>query len=158
MGLLDSIVGAALGGAQQQSGGLGGLLGGLLSGQQGGAANLAALIPVVTSMLGNDGAHGGLGGLISKFQQAGMGDQMASWVGTGENLPISADQLSQVLGSGALGDIASQLGVGTNEAGGLLAQVLPTLIDQLTPQGQAPAGGLGGMGDLAGILGQMMQK
>lgn len=158
MGLLDSVVGAALGGGQQQGGGLGGLLGGLLGGQQGGGGNLAALIPVITSMLGNDGQHGGLGGLMEKFQQAGMGDQMASWVGKGENLPISADQLSAVLGSGAMGDIASKLGVGQGEAGGMLAQVLPGLIDQLTPHGQAPEGGLGGSADLMGMLGKMLQK
>jgi uncharacterized protein YidB (DUF937 family) len=95
---------------------------------------------------------------MEKFNQAGMGDQMSSWVGKGENLPISADQLSSVLGSGAIGDIASKLGVDQGQAGGLLAQVLPGIIDQLTPNGQAPAGGLGGADDLMGMLGKMMQK
>jgi uncharacterized protein YidB (DUF937 family) len=155
MGLLDSVVGAALGGGQQQ----GGLLGSLLGGQQGSAGgNLGALLPVITGMLGNDGQHGGLGGLLEKFNQAGLGDVANSWVGKGENVPISADQLSSVLGSGAIGDIASKLGVGQSEAGGLLAQVLPSLIDKLTPDGQAPAGGLGGAEDLMGMLGKMMQK
>lgn len=164
MGLLDSVVGAALGGGQQQGGGLGGLLGGLLGGQQqAGAAgglggNLGALLPIITGMLANGSQQGGLGGLMEKFNQAGMGDQMSSWVGKGENLPISADQLSSVLGSGAIGDIASKLGVGQGEAGGMLAQVLPGLIDKLTPNGQAPAGGLGGADDLMGMLGKMMQK
>jgi uncharacterized protein YidB (DUF937 family) len=159
MGLLDSVVGAALGGGQQQGGGgLGGLLGGLLGGQQGGGAGMAALIPLVTGMLANGSQQGGLGGLMEKFQQAGMGDQMASWVGKGENLPINADQISSVLGSGAIGDIASKLGVGQGEAGGMLAQVLPGLIDKLTPDGQAPTGGLGGADDLMGMLGKMMQK
>ena len=164
MGLLDSVVGAALGGGQQQGGGLGGLLGSLLGGQQqAGAAgglggNLGALLPIITGMLANGSQQGGLGGLMEKFNQAGMGDQMSSWVGKGENLPISADQLSSVLGSGAIGDIASKLGVGQGEAGGMLAQVLPGLIDKLTPNGQAPAGGLGGADDLMGMLGKMMQK
>ncbi len=159
MGLLDSVMGAALGGSQQQAGGggLGGLLGGLLGGQQGGSG-MAALIPIVTSMLANGSQQGGLGGLMEKFQQAGMGDQMASWIGKGENLPISADQLSAVLGSGAMGDIASKLGMSQGDAGGALAQMLPGLIDQLTPDGQAPAGGLGGADDLMGMLGKMMQK
>ena len=157
MGLLDSVVGAALGGGQQQGGGLGGLLGGLLGGQQQGGA-MGALLPIVTGMLANGSQHGGLGGLMEKFNQAGMGDQMSSWVGKGENLPISADQLSSVLGSGAIGDIASKLGVGQGEAGGMLAQMLPGIIDQLTPHGQAPEGGLGGAGDLMGMLGKMMQK
>jgi uncharacterized protein YidB (DUF937 family) len=157
MGLLDSVVGAALGGGQQQGGGLGGLLGGLLGGQQGGG-NLAALLPVITGMLANGGTHGGLGGLMEKFNQAGMGDQMSSWVGKGENLPISADQLSSVLGSGAIGDIAAKLGVGHGEAGGMLAQALPGIIDHLTPHGNAPEGGLGGASDLMGMLGKLMQK
>ena len=59
---------------------------------------------------------------------------------------------------GAIGDIAAKLGVGQGEAGGMLAQMLPGLIDQLTPQGQAPEGGLGGTADLMGMLGKMLQK
>lgn len=157
MGLLDSVVSAALGGGQQQGGGLGGLLGGLLGGQQQGGA-MGALLPIITGMLANGSQQGGLGGLMEKFNQAGLGDVASSWVGKGENMPINADQLSQVLGSGAIGDIASKLGVGQGEAGGMLAQVLPGIIDQLTPHGQAPAGGLGGADDLMGMLGKMMQK
>ncbi|NJM43560.1 MAG: DUF937 domain-containing protein [Brachymonas sp.] len=144
MGLLDSVLGAVMGGAQQQAGGAGG--------------GLAALLPVVTEMLSNGGQQGGLGGLMEKFNQAGMGDVIGSWVGKGENMPISADQLSQVLGSGAIGDIASKLGVDASQAGGMLSQVLPGLIDQLTPDGQAPAAGLGDAGDLMGVLGKLMQK
>jgi uncharacterized protein YidB (DUF937 family) len=146
MSLLTSVLGAVMSGGQQQAGagGLGG--------------NLGALLPVITGMLGNDGQHGGLGGLMEKFNQAGLGEVASSWVGKGENMPISADQLSSVLGSGAIGDIAAKLGVGQGEAGGMLAQVLPGLIDQLTPDGQAPAGGLGGASDLMGMLGKMMQK
>lgn len=158
MGLLDSVVGAALGGGQQQGGGgLAGMLGGLLGGQQNSGA-MGALLPVITGMLANGGQHGGLGGLMEKFNQAGLGDVASSWVGKGENMPISADQLSNVLGSGAIGDIASKLGVDQGQAGGLLAQVLPGIIDQLTPDGQAPAGGLGGADDLMGMLGKMLQK
>jgi uncharacterized protein YidB (DUF937 family) len=144
MGLLDSVLGAVMGGAQQQAGGAGG--------------NLGALLPVITSMLSNDGQQGGLGGLMEKFNQAGMGEVIGSWVGKGENMPISADQLSQVLGSGAIGDIASKLGIDPSQAGGMLSQALPGIIDQLTPDGQAPAGGLGGAADLMGMLGKMMQK
>jgi uncharacterized protein YidB (DUF937 family) len=145
MSLLNSVLSAVLGGA----------------GQSGGASaggNLGALLPVITSMLSNDGQQGGLGGLMDKFNQAGMGDVIGSWIGKGENSPISADQLSQVLGSGALGDIASKLGMSQGDAGGALAQMLPSIIDQLTPNGQAPEGGLGGAGDLMGMLGKMLQK
>jgi uncharacterized protein YidB (DUF937 family) len=143
MGLLDSVIGAA---------------GSMLGGQQGQQGGLAALIPVVTQMLSNDGQGGGLGGLMTKFQEAGLGDQISSWVGKGENMPINADQLSQVLGSGAIGDIASKLGVDPSAAAGQLSEMLPGLIDKLTPNGEAPAGGLGNAGDLMGMLGGLLAK
>jgi uncharacterized protein YidB (DUF937 family) len=149
MGLLDSVLGALMGGAQSQAGGA--AAGGL-------GGNLGALLPVITSMLANGSQQGGLGGMMEKFNQAGMGDVIGSWVGKGENMPINADQLSQVLGSGAIGDIAAKLGIDPAQAGGMLSQALPGIIDQLTPDGQAPAGGLGGAGDLMGMLGKMMQK
>ena len=104
---------------------------------------------------GNHGAGGGLGDLISKFQRGGLGDVAASWVGSGQNLPISGDQLSNVLGSDILSQIASQLGVSQGEAAGRLSQMLPEVIDHLTPQGQAPAGGLGEIGS---ILAQFDRK
>jgi uncharacterized protein YidB (DUF937 family) len=72
---------------------LGNILGSVLSsmGQQGGG--MGALASAAGSLLANDGEHGGLGGLIGKFQQAGLGDIVGSWVGSGQNMPISADQL-----------------------------------------------------------------
>jgi len=83
--------------------------------------------------------NGGLPGIIGKFQQAGYGQQAGSWVGTGQNLPISADQLQQVLGSGSIAQIAQQLGLSHGETGGGLAQCLPQIIDKLTPTGQISA-------------------
>jgi uncharacterized protein YidB (DUF937 family) len=83
--------------------------------------------------------NGGLPGIIGKFQQAGFGQQAGSWVGTGQNLPISADQLQQVLGAGSIGQIAQQLGLSHGEAGSSLAQALPQIIDKLTPTGQISA-------------------
>nr|WP_315429105.1 YidB family protein [uncultured Albidiferax sp.] len=157
MGLLDSVLGAVLnnGGQQQQqpqggAGGLGGIIGMLASNPQ--------LIQVVVGMLGNNSSQGGLGGLADKFSQAGLGDVLASWVGSGQNQPISGDQLSNVLGSDALAGIAAQLGLQPQEAAGQLAQVLPGVVDQLTPQGQAPAAGLGDSNDLFGMLGGLLQK
>jgi uncharacterized protein YidB (DUF937 family) len=159
MGLLDSVLGAALGGGQQQGGGLGGMLGSLLGGggQQGGGLN-AHLINAAIGMLSNDGGHGGLGGLAAKFQQAGLGDAMGSWIGTGENQAVSGDQLSSALGSDAIGDIAAKLGMSHGDAAGQLSQILPGLINHLTPNGQAPAGGLGNSGDLMGMLGGLLQN
>ena len=74
--------------------------------------------------------------MLSKFQQAGYGAQADSWVGTGQNINISPDQLQQVFGSGALGDIAAKLGMSQEQAGSAMSQVLPELVNQLTPQGQ----------------------
>jgi uncharacterized protein YidB (DUF937 family) len=136
MSLLDSVLGAVSGQMQQQ-GGLASVLGGLLA---------------------NNGSMGGLGGLADKFNQAGLGDVISSWIGKGENLPISADQLSNVLGSDTLSSIASQLGVDPAQASGQLSQMLPGLIDKLTPHGTAPAGGLGNAGDLMGMLGGLLQQ
>ena len=150
MGLLDSVLGAAgamMGGNQQpQGGGLGNL------------GSLGALLPIVVGMLGNDGQHGGLGGLLEKFNQAGLGDVAKSWVGKGENAPISGDQLGQVMGGDMMGEIAAKLGMSQGDAAGQLAQVLPGLIDKLTPRGQAPQGGLGSSGDLMGMLGGLLKK
>lgn len=109
------------------TGGLGGLLAGLAGGAgAGGGAN----------------GLGGLGGLIEAFQRNGMGDVVQSWVGTGRNLPISPDQLQQVLGGDVLGRIAQQLGSTPEQASSGLADVLPRLIDGLTPQGRLPEGGV----------------
>ena len=149
MGLLDTVIGAAgamMGGQNQnqQQGGLGGM------------GSLGALLPVVVGMLANDGKLGGLGGLLEKFSRAGMGDVAKSWVGTGENAPISGDQIGQVLGNDVLGDLAAKLGMSQGDAAGSLAQMLPGLIDKLTPNGHAPAGGLGNSGDLMGMLGGLL--
>ena len=128
----------------QQQGGLGGM------------GSLGALLPVVVGMLANDGKLGGLGGLLERFSRAGMGDVAKSWVGTGENAPISGDQIGQVLGDDVLGDLAAKLGMSQGDAAGSLAQMLPGLIDKLTPDGHAPAGGLGNSGDLMGMLGGLL--
>lgn len=142
MGLLDSV--------------LGGVLGSMGGGQQGAAGGgNAALINVVVGMLANGSAHGGLGGLLEKFQQGGLGDVAASWVGTGQNLPVSADQISNVLGGDTIGALAQQLGMGHGDLAGQLSQILPQVVDHLTPGGQAPQGGLGGVAD---ILGQLMRQ
>ena len=148
MGLLDSVIGAlanAQPGAQPPSPGA-------TQGTPG-----SVLLSTVIAMLAN-GQHaqgagvGGLGDLIGRFTQGGLGDVIGSWIGRGQNLPISADQISQVLGSDAISQIAAQLGVTHGEAAQQLSQVLPEAVDRLTPQGQAPSGGLGDMSDLLAQL------
>ncbi len=153
MGLLDSVLGAVTGNnnaSAQAGGGLGAIVGALAQNPQ--------ILQAITSMLGNDGSHGGLGGLMEKFQQAGMGDVIGSWIGSGTNQPISGEQLSQVLGSDTLSELASKIGMNSGDAAGQLSQVLPGLIDRLTPHGQAPESGLGNAGDLMGMLGGLLGK
>lgn len=120
MGLLDSVMGA-LGGAGGNGGG-------------------NPMLDVVMQMLSNKGQSGGLAGLVQAFQQNGMGEQISSWISTGQNLPISADQIKAALGNGQLGQIAGQLGMDEHQAAGGLAGMLPQVIDKLTPNGQMPQG------------------
>ena len=156
MGLLDSVLGAVINNASQgganaaAAGGLGGLLGL--------AAQNPQLVQIVMSLISNDGPVGGLPGLMAKFQQAGLDNVLSSWLGSGPNQAISGDQLSNVLGSGPLSQIAAQLGVGPGAAAGQLAQVLPGLVDHLSPKGEAPQGGFGNAGDLLGMLGGLLRK
>jgi uncharacterized protein YidB (DUF937 family) len=159
MGLLDTVLGALRGGQQQAGGaagggGLGDILGSVLGGQGGNTD----LINAAIGMLGNDGAQGGLGGLVTKFKDAGLGDAMNSWIGTGANQSVDGDQITQALGSDAVGNIAAKLGINQSDVAGQLSQILPGLINHLTPNGQAPAGGLGNAGDLMGMLGGLLQK
>jgi uncharacterized protein YidB (DUF937 family) len=118
MGLLDSVVGA-------------------LSGGQSGSS---PLINIVLQMINNP-QNGGLGGLVQSFEQGGLGEIVNSWVSTGHNLPISAEQIQAVLGGGKLQEIAAQLGVSSEQASGSLAELLPQLVDHLTPNGHLPEGG-----------------
>jgi uncharacterized protein YidB (DUF937 family) len=120
MGLFDDL-GKALGG-----GGLGGLQGG---GAQG------ALLQAAAGML----AQGGLETLVKSFQQKGLGDVIGSWVSTGANAPVSADQLTHALGPDLLGKLAGQTGLDPAAVASQLTKVLPGLVDHLTPGGQLPA-------------------
>ena len=143
MGLLDSVIGA-LGQARG---------GAALDANAGGGSG--DLLGAVVGMLGNDAAGGGLGGLVSRFAQNGLGDVIQSWIGTGQNQPIGSDQLNQVLGSDAIAELAKKFGLSHNDMAGQLSQMLPQVIDRLTPHGQVPAGGLGNMSD---ILGQLLRR
>jgi uncharacterized protein YidB (DUF937 family) len=81
---------------------------------------------------------GGLQGLIQSFHDKGMGSLVQSWVGSGQNLPISADQISHVLGSDQVKQLAAQAGISPDAAGSTLAKLLPMLIDHATPGGAVP--------------------
>ena len=120
MGLLDQVVGALGGGASE-----------------GGNSSLAMIMQLV-----NNPKIGGIGGLVGKLQQGGLSEVVASWVSTGENLPVSADQLSGALGNDAIASLANSMGVSNEEASGSLAELLPQVVDKLTPDGQVPEGDL----------------
>ena len=141
MGLFDSVVGA---------------LGG------GGGGGQADLLGAVTSLIGHNA--GGLASLVAKFQQGGLGDVVGSWVSTGPNLPVSPGQLGDVLGNDTIASLAQQLGLSHGDMAGQLSQLLPQVIDKLTPNGELPSaeqggqGGSGGLGDLGGLLGGLLQR
>lgn len=157
MDILKSVLGAALGGQQgTQAQGAGGL-------------DPQVLMGIVGMLMNN---AGGLSGLLGKLQQGGLGDAAASWVGTGANQPVQPDALGSALGPDLMGMIAGQLGGNQQQAAGTLADLLPGLIDQLTPKGQVPQdngmGALGALlggndgkldaGDVMGMLGGMLGK
>jgi uncharacterized protein YidB (DUF937 family) len=111
------------------------LLENVLSGSPAAAHDSNPLVQAALQLLQQ---NGGLSGLVDLFRQQGMGTHVDSWVGTGQNLPISGEQLQQVLGSGAIGAIASRLGIPADQLGARLAQTLPEVVDHMTPGGVIP--------------------
>jgi len=139
MGLLDQVVGGLLGGAGGSASPMQGVLLGLLGGQSGRAGQ--AGLP--TQGLGGFGGGapalgGGLGGLVSAFEQAGLGNVVQSWIGNGPNQPVSPQQLRSVFGDDRVQAMASQSGMGQEDFLGQLSQHLPRVVDAMTPQGQLP--------------------
>jgi uncharacterized protein YidB (DUF937 family) len=95
-----------------------------------------SLSSVVAGLLGSDGAQ--LPGLIKKLTTGGLGDLVQSWISTGKNLPLSADQVKSTLDPKTLSGIAGRLGVSEDAAASKVAGALPQLINKLTPDGQVP--------------------
>ena len=124
----------------------------------GGASN--PMVQAVVGMLAQSGpsALGGLGQLTGMFQQAGLGHLMESWIGTGANLPISPQQLVQVLGNDKIMALAGQFGLSPDQVVGQLTHLLPSIIDHLTPHGQAPQGGLGDATQIISALSGLFGK
>lgn len=115
MGLLDSLAGGMLEKVMGEKG---------------------AMAQVAMDMLNQ---HGGLSGVLDKFKEGGLAEEAASWVGKGENLPISADQIASVLGNGQLAELAAKFGIDTNTLSAQIAEHLPSIVDKLTPDGEVPA-------------------
>lgn len=102
---------------------------------------------------------GGLDGLVGRLRQGGLGDEVDSWVSTGENRPVDPQRLGDALGPETVQRLSNRTGLDIQALLPLLAAFLPQLINMLTPNGQTPEGGLnealgsGGLGDLGGLLG-----
>ena len=80
--------------------------------------------------------EGGLSGLVDKLKGSGLGDQVSSWIGTGENKAVDSTQLSSALGGDVVKNIASKLGISQDEAANGVAGALPEVVDKLTPNGK----------------------
>src|SRR5438132_14246387 len=114
MGLLDSILSA-------------------VSGKSDASGEAAPLIGILSGLLAQSG---GLQGLANKFSQSGQGNTFSSWVGMGENQPISSDQIQKCLGSDQVKALAAKMGIDPAQALNLLAEFLPKVVDKLTPTGK----------------------
>jgi uncharacterized protein YidB (DUF937 family) len=132
MGLLDSVIGA---------------LSGIRSG--GGRGDM---LQAILGLLADDGAGPGIQELMQRFRRNGLDDVVGSWVGPGDNLPISAQQLQGVLGEDTLAQLAQQLGLSQAATAERLSRMLPFVLDKLTPDGEVPGAGLGDMGELMGRM------
>lgn len=120
MGLLDQLAGQVMGslGAQLQDA--------VPQGQ------------LLDGLMGMIERNGGIPALLEKLKQSGLSDQVASWIGTGENQPVSGDQIKAALGDADVEQVARQAGIAPEHASTGLAQLLPQIIDQLTPNGSVP--------------------
>ena len=119
MGLFDDFAGKAMGALNGSGDSSDGPLGGILE----------MVMPK---------GSGGLGGLVQSFQEKGLGEMVSSWVGKGENLPVSAEQIQSALGNETIRNLASKLGISGDDMSSMLAQYLPGAVDKLTPDGTIP--------------------
>lgn len=102
------------------------------------------------------GGQGGLQNLISQFDAKGLGDVIGSWVSTGKNLPVSGDQLKSVLGNDTISNLASKIGMDSNALTSQLSNLLPDVVDKLTPNGKVPEGDI--LSQASDLLGGLLGK
>jgi uncharacterized protein YidB (DUF937 family) len=99
----------------------------------------AAVLPAVLGEVMGTGSQGGsLNTIVAKLEQAGLGDQVKSWIGTGQNLPITADQVRQVLGNETVKQLAAKYNIPVDQIAELLAHQLPLAVDHASPDGKLP--------------------
>jgi uncharacterized protein YidB (DUF937 family) len=106
----------------------------------GGKSNLSSMVEHAMDLINNPGT-GGLSGLIETFKNKGLSDVVSSWIGTGQNLPVSIEQIMQVIGSDRIQQIAQKVNISKDTAAQHLSELLPQIIDQLTPNGKLPEAG-----------------
>ena len=126
--MLDGLVGSVLG---------------KVMGDKGGMAQIA---------LEMFNTNGGISGILDKFKAGGLGDAAASWVGKGENMPVSADQISSVLGNDQIAAMAAKLGIDPATLSAQIAEHLPTVVDKLTPDGEVSADSGNLLGTVLGMF------
>jgi uncharacterized protein YidB (DUF937 family) len=108
---------------------------GLLDGMLGGVIGAEAL----SLVKGYIEKHGGIQGVVAEFQKTGFGQQASSWVGTGPNIPITADQIQQALGSEKVKELGAKFGIPVDKVAEMLANYLPAAVDKATPDGKLPS-------------------
>jgi uncharacterized protein YidB (DUF937 family) len=113
----------------------------------------AGLMQAAIEMMTNR-FSGGLGGLLDKFKSAGLGAQVASWVGRGPNQPVSPDQIHSALGSSQVTQLAQKFGISPEQVTSQLAKIFPALVDHVTPDGQVPQD----QGSIEAALAMVKQK
>ena len=106
------------------------------------------LLQAALALIADNGQAGGLSGLAARFQEAGLGNVIGSWIGSGQNTPITAEKMRQALGDGPLQQISEETDLNEAETAEQLSGLLPDLIDKLTPDGHIPQGGVGNMSAL----------
>ena len=134
MGGLGDVLGGMLGRGSGAGGGLGGL-GGMGSGMGGKGALVAMLLPLAMQWVQR---NGGIGALLQRFQQKGYSQQAASWVSTGPNEELAPQDVNDVVGMDELSRLSQQLGVSQDEVSSGMAQILPEMVNHMTPQGNVP--------------------
>ncbi len=117
-----------------------------------GTPHQAGILEAVFSMIQG---HGGMENVLNDLKQKGLGEQVKSWVGSGPNMPVTADQLRSALGQEKIDSLAKQTGLPVGDLLGQLSTMLPHVVDKLTPNGQVPDHGLlqSGMAMLRQLLG-----
>ena len=146
MGLMDSLISAGANVAKSQ-------LGDHNTGDAG-EFSMLGMAGIASSLLQQSG---GISGLMAKFQDAGLGDIAASWMGSDANLPVSGDQLQQALGGDTLNNLAQGSGTDGPGLASQLATMLPTLIDQFTPAGGVDGDGMPDLGAITGLLSKFIK-